>query len=107
MPYSMNKCDFTNIAFTAGTDSLEMLKGKITERFPALLPSRTQPKICSVFMLGSASFEVALSDGCVLTALELPSGKFAVDFGGCITELTFTAATTLDYIGVDWMTIGQ
>lgn len=106
MDYSMNKCDFTNIAFTAG-DALGTLEEKITERFPALLPKGTKPRICSVFMLGTESFKVTLAEGVVLTALSLPSGKFAVDFSGGITEITFAGATSLDYIGVDWMTVGQ
>ncbi len=106
MDYSMNKCDFTNIAFTAG-DGLQALEEKITERFPTLLPKGTKPRICAIFMLSAESFEVTLSDGCVLTALQLPSGKYAVDFGGGITEITLANATTFDYLGVDWMTVGQ
>lgn len=107
MPYSMNKCDFTNIAFTGSENSLGDLKSRITERFGSLLPSRTQPKICAIFMLASTAFSVKLSEGCELTALELPSGKFAVDFDGSITELTFSGDATIDYLGVDWMTVGQ
>lgn len=107
MSYSMNKCDFTNIAFKGAEDSLGTLKGKIKERFESLLPARTQPKICAVFLLASKAFTVKLSDGCELDALETPSGKFIVDFDGSVANLTFSADVTIDYLGVDWMTVGQ